>query len=134
MEDVVTARFDYARLDEADSPIRIRLNSTVVKVRHLGTPEDAQAVAVIYVRGGVARQVRARRCVLACYHSIIPRLCPELPARQRVALADGVRVPLVYANVLIADFRDRTTFLFRTQLFRRSLGIPWFFRPLKSGS
>ena len=50
MEDVVTARFDYARLDEADSPIRIRLNSTAVKVRHLGTPEDSREVAVIYVR------------------------------------------------------------------------------------
>ena len=72
MEDVVTAHFDYARLDEADSPIRIRLNSTAVKVRHLGTPEDSRGVAVIYVRGGAARKVRARRCVLACYHSIIP--------------------------------------------------------------
>ena len=104
MEDVVTAHFDYARLDEADSPIRIRLNSTAVKVRHLGTPEDSRKVAVIYVRGGAARQVRARRCVLACYHSIIPRLCPELPERQRVALADGVKVPLVYANILIRDW------------------------------
>jgi len=104
MEDVVTARFDYARLDEADSPIRIRLNSTAVKVRHLGTPEDSRKVAVIYVRGEAARQVRARRCVLACYHSIIPRLCPELPERQRVALADGVKVPLVYANILIRDW------------------------------
>ena len=104
MEDVVTARFDYARLDEADSPIRIRLNSTAVKVRHRGTPENSREVAVIYVRGGADRQVRARRCVLACYHSIIPLLCPELPERQRVALAAGVKVPLVYANILIRDW------------------------------
>jgi spermidine dehydrogenase len=41
MEDVVTGRFDYARLDEADSPIRIWLNSTAVKVQHLGTPDRA---------------------------------------------------------------------------------------------
>ena len=59
---------------------------------------------MIYVRGGADRQVRARRCVLACYHSIIPRLCPELPERQRVALAAGVKVPLVYANILIRDW------------------------------
>jgi len=61
-------------------------------------------VAVTYVRDGTARRVRARRCVLACYHSIIPRLCPELPDRQREALAEGVKVPLVYANVLIRDW------------------------------
>jgi spermidine dehydrogenase len=100
MEDVVTARFDYGRLDEASSLVRVRLNSTVVNVRHLGDRE----VAVTYVRGGTARSIRARRCVLACYHSIIPRLCPELPARQLEALASGVKVPLVYANVLIRDW------------------------------
>ncbi len=104
MEDVVTARFDYTRLDEPDSPIRIRLSSTAVNVRHVGPAEDAREVAVAYVRDGIARRVRARRCVLACYHSIIPRLCPELPDRQREALAEGVKVPLVYANVLIRDW------------------------------
>jgi spermidine dehydrogenase len=104
MEDVVTAHFDYTRLDEAVSPIRIRLNSTVVNVGHIGPAEDARAVSITYVRGGKARRVRSRQCVLACYHSIIPRLCPELPAPQRDALADGVKVPLVYANVLIRDW------------------------------
>ena len=54
MEDVVTAYFDYARLDEADSPIRIRLNSTAVKVRHHGTPKDSRGVAVIYGAAGRA--------------------------------------------------------------------------------
>jgi spermidine dehydrogenase len=104
MEDVVTNRFDYARLDEPDSAIRIRLNSTVVRARHLGDPERSRGVAVTYVRGGKAHTVRARNCVLACYHSIIPRLCPELPEEQRVALASGVKVPLVYVNVLCRDW------------------------------
>ena len=79
MEDIVSARFDYARLDDAASPVRIRLNSTGVRVRHLGDPESAKEVAVTYVRGGKAHRVRARACVLACYHSVIPRLAPELP-------------------------------------------------------
>ena len=34
--DVVLAKADYSKLDEAASPMRIRLNSTVVKVRHTG--------------------------------------------------------------------------------------------------
>jgi spermidine dehydrogenase len=104
LEDVVTARFEYTRLDEAGAPTRIRLSSTAVNVRHNGPAEAARGVAVTYVRSGTARRVRARQCVLACYHSIIPRLCPELPDRQLAALAEGVKVPLVYANVLIREW------------------------------
>ena len=37
MEDVVTARADYGKLDQPSSPIRIRLNATVARVRHLGS-------------------------------------------------------------------------------------------------
>ena len=33
-EELVLSRFDYGRLDEPRSPVRIRLNSTVVNVRH----------------------------------------------------------------------------------------------------
>ena len=33
MEDVVTASADYSKLDQPSSPIRIRLNSTAVRVQ-----------------------------------------------------------------------------------------------------
>ncbi len=36
MEDIVTAKMDYTRLDQASSPVRIRLNSTAVRVKNLG--------------------------------------------------------------------------------------------------
>src|SRR5258708_9412392 len=34
MDDVVTARADYSKLDKPDSPLRLRLNTTVVHVHH----------------------------------------------------------------------------------------------------
>ena len=105
MDDVVTARFDYTQLDQPRSPVRLRLNSTVVRVRHDGAPDAASDVVVTYVRGGHSYTVRAARCVLACYHSIIPRLCPELGERQRAALLFGVKTPLVYTNVLLRNWR-----------------------------
>ena len=104
MEDVVPARFDYARLDDAGAPVRIRLNSTVVRVEHDGDPKSAEHVDVTYVRNGRAERVRGRRCILACWHRIIPHLCPELPADQRAALGKLVKVPLVYTNVLLSDW------------------------------
>jgi spermidine dehydrogenase len=96
MEEVVTARFDYARLDAAGSPVRLRLNSTAV---HVDSGDGG--VAVTYVRGGRAYRARARDCVLACYNRMIPHLCPQLPEAQKEALDYGVKVPLVSSNVLL---------------------------------
>ena len=104
MEDIVTARMNYALLDQADAPVRIRLNSTAVRARHVGDPEQAQAVEVVYVVGGNARRVRASKVVLACWNTVIPYLCPELPQPQREALAYCVKVPLVYGTVAVRNW------------------------------
>ncbi len=107
MYDVVTARADYAQLDDAKSAIRIRLNSTVVKVGNDGSPKSAKGVTVAYMRGGKLQTVRGKSCVLACYNMMIPFLCPELPEKQREALHQLVKSPLVYTHVAI---RNWTTF------------------------
>ena len=112
MDDVVLARADYGRLDDAKAPLRIRLNSTVVQVRHDGPAESAKQVEVAYMRGGKLQNVQAGSCVLACYNMMIPYVCPELPEKQRDALHSLVKTPLVYTHVAI---RNWTAF--------RSLGI-----------
>jgi spermidine dehydrogenase len=104
MEDEVTARLEYGRLDVHGQPTRVRLNSTVVRAVHRGDPAGAADVDIVYVRGGKAEKVRARSCILACYNAIIPFLCPEMPARQKDALRMAVKAPLVYTNVLIRNW------------------------------
>lgn len=105
MEDVVTARFDYGALDRADGAVRLRLSSTVVRARHEGDPDAADRVAVTYVRGGRTERVHGRHVVLAGYNMAIPYLCPELPAEQKAALSGLVKVPYVYTNVLLRNWR-----------------------------
>jgi spermidine dehydrogenase len=105
IEDLVTARVDYARLDRAGEPVRLRLSSTVVGVRHDAAPPAARQVVVTYVRDGRALAVRARHCVLACYNMMIPYLVPELPAPQQVALHALVKTPLVYTSVAVRNWR-----------------------------
>jgi spermidine dehydrogenase len=104
VEDVVTARADYARLDEPSSSTRIRLNSTVARVRHLGDVDTAKEVEVAYVNNGKLQSVRAGRCILACWHGMIPYLSDELSDRQRKALASATKVPIVYTNVVLNNW------------------------------
>jgi len=100
VDQVVTARVDYARLDEP-GPTRLRLNSTVVRARHAGDAASASEVEVTYARGRRLELVRARNCVLACWSTMIPYICPELPQAQRDALAYAIKVPIVYTNVVL---------------------------------
>jgi spermidine dehydrogenase len=104
VEDIVTTRADYARLDAAGQPVRVRLNSTAVRVAHAGDPASASEVEVDYVTGGSLERVRGARVVLACWNSVIPYICTELPAAQREALAYGAKVPLVYTNVVVRNW------------------------------
>lgn len=105
VEDLVTAKVDYALLDRPSSSVRLRLNSIVTRVRHLGEPRSSQQVEVTYLRGAAACTARARGCVLACYNAMIPYLVPELPATQQQALHSLVKAPLVYTSVALRNWQ-----------------------------
>ncbi len=100
MEDVVEAPFDYGKLDRDGQAIRLRLDSTCVQVR-----ETEGRVQVAYVRDGALRRVEAQHVVLACFHSMIPYLMPDLPAPQRTALLQNVKTPICYTNVLARNWQ-----------------------------
>ncbi|MFK7830672.1 MAG: FAD-dependent oxidoreductase [Congregibacter sp.] len=105
MLDIVQTRFDYSALDRPNTPVRLRLNSTAVNVRHRGSVGCARTVEVSYVEEGAAHTVRAAHAVLACYHSVIPALCPELPQTQREAMSLQVKTPILYTSVALANWR-----------------------------
>lgn len=102
MEDLVLSRVDYDLIDRAGSPTRIRLDSTAVDVRHV---DGDKAVDVTYVRHGNAERVRGRHAILACYNSIVPHICPELPEAQGRAINKAVKAPLVYISVALRNWR-----------------------------
>ena len=100
-EDLVTARVDYERLDRASDATRIRLNSMAIDVRHTA---DENFVDVTYVRNGKIEMARARHVVMACYNSIIPHICPEFPAEQKLAVEKAVETPLVYISIAVRNW------------------------------
>jgi spermidine dehydrogenase len=100
MDDVVLAPFDYGKLDEETSNVRIRLDSTCVNVRNA-----SGGVELAHMRAGRLHRVAAQHAVLACFHMVIPYIMPELPQVQREALARNIKAPLVYTNVLVRDWQ-----------------------------
>ena len=101
MEDILTAAVDYSRLDRGDQDCRIRLNSMVVNVQHQGSEQ----VRTQYINNGQAYTVTSDDVVLACWNTVIPYICPELPATQKEALAYGTKSPLVYGGALLRNWQ-----------------------------
>lgn len=108
-EDVGTARVDYARLDHPANSTRIRLNHTVLNVRHDGDPASASEVIVSYSPSASATgklyDVRGRYCIMANWNMMIPYVVPELPKAQKEALAYNVKAPLVYTTVFLKNWK-----------------------------
>jgi len=100
MEDIVSARFDYSRLDLPGDAVRLRLSSTVVALAN-----DATGVDVLYAQGEKLTRVHADHAVYAGYSAMLPYICPDLGAAQRKAVSDQVKAPLVYVNVAIRNWR-----------------------------
>ncbi|MFD2356613.1 hypothetical protein ACFSTC_56200 [Nonomuraea ferruginea] len=88
-----------AMLDAMGGRARFRLSSPVVSVRNDGPPETATTATVGYFDGHEVRSVGAGAVILACWHSVVPYLVPDLPGAQRTALRAAVKTPLVEAVV-----------------------------------
>ena len=101
MEDLVKARVDYGGLDLDSSMVRIRLNSSAIKVQH--TPNE-KAVDVTYINDGRSYRVRSAHVIMACYNNIIPDICPEMPEVQKEAISYATKMPLVYISIAVRNW------------------------------
>lgn len=126
MEDVVTAKIKYAEIDNKNSNIKIRLNSTVV---HSVNTTNEKAVDVTYINKGKAHTVRAKKCIMACYNSAIPYVCPEMSQPQKDNLAYSVKAPLTYTKVLIPNWRafaeQNMSFVYYTNDFYKQVELDY---------
>jgi spermidine dehydrogenase len=104
MDDIVTARFDYSKLDQATAPVRLRLGSTVVSLGNRADGKEGR-VDLGYVREGRLHRVQASRAIYAGYGAMLPYISSEVSAAQKAALAAQVRAPLVYVKVAVRNWQ-----------------------------
>jgi spermidine dehydrogenase len=96
---------NFAALDRAGQPVRIRLNATVVAVQHEGNPRTSQSVRIVYTVGGKLYSVRGRSVVMAGGSWTTRSIVRDLPDAQRDAYGQFFRSPAMVANVAVRNWR-----------------------------
>jgi spermidine dehydrogenase len=118
VEAVCRNRVNFAALDRAGAPARIRLDSTAVWVQHEGDHKKAEFVNVVYTRGGKVYRVKARSVVMAGGSWTTRHIVRDLPPEHAAAYGEFYRSPCLMANVAVRNWR----FLYKMGIS----GCQWF--------
>ena len=102
---IINSKMNMAALDRPDQPTRIRLNATVVAVRHLGAPEKAGKLEIIYEREGRLFRVLAKAAVMASGAWVTRHIVRDAPAQLTQALWGLKHSPVLVANVALTNWR-----------------------------
>jgi spermidine dehydrogenase len=105
MEGICRGTINLGALDSPEQPVRIRLNATVVMVRHDGDPAKAATVHVDYTRGGKLYRIHARSVIMAGGSWTTKHVLRDMPASCRDAYAQFHRAPCLMANVAVRNWR-----------------------------
>lgn len=97
---VLNTPVHFAALDRPESPTRIRLGATVIRVEHA-----ASGVAVTYEKEGKLYRTRGRFVVMASAGWINRHLLADLPGDLRAAYGEFQYAPALSVNVALTNWR-----------------------------
>jgi spermidine dehydrogenase len=99
---VFDGRVDFAALDRAGQPTRIRVGATVLHVAH---ENGGRSVVVHYERDGRVERVRATAVVMASGGWMNKHVLADMPADMRAAYDAFVYAPALVVNVALTNWR-----------------------------
>ncbi len=105
MEAVWKNPVNFAALDRPSQRFRIRLDSTVVRVEHIGEPSKADFVSVIYSNNGRLYRVKAKTVVMAGGGWITKHVVRDLDESRRNSYEQFNYSPYMVANVAVRNWR-----------------------------
>ena len=118
VDGVTRNNVNFAALDAATSPARIRLSSTALSVEHDGDPQKAASLSIAYLKDGKVYRVKARSAVMAGGSWTTKHIVKDLPATHAKAYAQFYRSPCLMANVAVRNWN----FLYKMGMS----GCRWF--------
>jgi spermidine dehydrogenase len=104
-QDVITGDLDYGALDRSENDINIRLESTVVEVKHIGPAENSYYVLIKYINGDDLYHLKAKRVIMAGGGYMTKNIVSDLPPEQKDAYDKFHYSPYMVANVWINNSR-----------------------------
>lgn len=105
LEAIANNPVNLSALDRAGASRRMRLRSTVVRIRHEGDPKSAGLVSVVYEKNGRLYRVTARAAVVATGSWIAKHVVSDLPDNYRAAFDRFFYLPILMVNVALRNWR-----------------------------
>lgn len=105
METVWKGAVNFGALDQAGQRVRLRLDSTAVRVEHMGEPGKAEFVSVEYLKNGTASRVRARTVVMAGGGWITKHVVRDLDQTRKSSYEQFNYAPYMTVNVAVRNWR-----------------------------
>jgi spermidine dehydrogenase len=96
----VTAPFDYHQLDQNDHNVHIRLNALAVSIAN-----KSQKTHVKYVKDDKLYSAHAPHTIMAGWHMMGAHIIQELPKEQKEAMRANIKIPIVYAQVALKQWK-----------------------------
>jgi len=123
-QDIIIGDIDYEVLDRSENDIRIRLESTVVDVRHEGSAENSKHVLINYFQGGNLYQLRAKSVIMAGGGYMTKHIVADLPQEQKDAYDKFHYSAYMVANVWINNSRalDKLNFGYSGGIWNPRIG------------
>ncbi|MCP4621976.1 MAG: hypothetical protein GY850_00385, partial [bacterium] len=104
-QDVIMGNIDRNALDSSENNVRIRLESTVVEVKHEGSAESSDHVIVKYVNGDNLYQLKAKSVIMAGGGYMTKHIVSDLPQKQKDAYDKFHYATYTLVNVWINNSR-----------------------------
>jgi spermidine dehydrogenase len=105
LAEVCRNSINFAALDRPGSPVRVRLDSTAVWVKHDGDPAKSEVVTLAYTRAGKVFRVKARSVVMAGGSWTTRHIVKDLSSDYIEAYSQFYRSPCMMANVAVRNWR-----------------------------
>jgi spermidine dehydrogenase len=105
MDTVWKNAVDFDALDRPDQRVRLRLDSTVVRVEHMGDPNKADFVSVVYSKNGSLYRVKAKTVVMAGGGWITKHVVRDLDETRKNSYEQFSYAPFMTVNVAVRNWR-----------------------------
>ena len=105
LSEVLFGPVQWQNLDRANEPVRMRLSSLVVDIRHDGPPESAKSVLLTYLKDAQLKRVTAKRVIVAGQQHLNKRIVADLPAPLKTAMDAFMHAPICTVNVALRNWK-----------------------------